>query len=527
MDLWQAGSRAQLVQDIQSTKDWDMVVIGGGITGAGVAREAARQGLKVLLVEQKDFAWGTSSRSSKMVHGGLRYLASGNFKLTSHSVKERERLMNEAPGLVDLMPYQWLHYKKQFPTPFVFNSLLTIYDTFAGQKYRHFLKKEETEYQLPAVKNDELIGSTRFADAVTDDSRLVIRVLKEAVNDGAVCLNYAKVTDVIKENDKVSGVGIQLETGESIDVKATVVVSATGAWADEFRVKLGASEKIRPLRGSHLVLHSWRLPVSQSITLKHPDDGRSMFIFPWEGMTVVGTTDLDNPKLNGKEPFIHDEEVEYLLSAANKLFPSAQLERDDIVSTFAGVRPIVSGGALNPSSEKRDHSIWDDQGLVTVSGGKLTTFRLIALDVLKAAKAYIPSLDYKDHNQYIFSETQGTPEKLKELEPEWQRRLKGFYGRDIEALCECAEKDSWSFVPGTKTYWAQLRFAVKSEMVEHLDDLLLRRSRIGLFQEHGGAEFEQEIRSICQEELAWSTEKWNAEWQRYQEIWQQYYSVPK
>jgi len=243
MDLWQAGAREQLVQDIQSTKDWDMVVIGGGITGAGVAREAARQGLKVLLVEQKDFSWGTSSRSSKMVHGGLRYLASGNFKLTSHSVKERERLMNEAPGLVDLMPYQWLHYKKQFPTPFVFNSLLTVYDTFAGQRYRKFLKKGETEYQLPAVKNDELIGSTRFADAVTDDSRLVIRVLKEAVKDGAVILNYAKVTDIIKTNDKVSGVGIELESGQDISINARVVVSATGAWADEFRVKLGGEEK--------------------------------------------------------------------------------------------------------------------------------------------------------------------------------------------------------------------------------------------------------------------------------------------
>ena len=526
MDLWQAGAREQLVQDIQSTKDWDMVVIGGGITGAGVAREAARQGLKVLLVEQKDFSWGTSSRSSKMVHGGLRYLASGNFKLTSHSVKERERLMNEAPGLVDLMPYQWLHYKKQFPTPFVFNSLLTVYDTFAGQRYRKFLKKGETEYQLPAVKNDELIGSTRFADAVTDDSRLVIRVLKEAVKDGAVILNYAKVTDIIKTNDKVSGVGIELESGQDISINARVVVSATGAWADEFRVKLGGEEKIRPLRGSHLIIPSWRLPVSQSITLKHPDDGRSMFIYPWEGMTVVGTTDLDNPKLNGKEPHIHDEEVAYLLQAANKLFPSAKLEREDVVSTFAGVRPIVSGGALNPSSEKRDHSIWDDQGLVTVSGGKLTTFRLIALDVLKAAKTYIPTLDYKDHNQFIFSEAAATPEKLKELEPESQRRLKGFYGHDIAALCECAKQDSWSLVPGTKTFWAQLRFAAKAEMVEHLDDLLLRRSRIGLFQEQGGSEFEQEIRKICQQELSWDDATWQAEWNRYQDIWQQYYSVP-
>lgn len=526
MDLWNSASREQVVKQIQSIQQWDMVVIGGGITGAGIAREAARQGLTVLLIEQKDFSWGTSSRSSKMVHGGLRYLASGNLKLTSHSVKERERLMNEAPGLVELMPYQWLHYKKQFPTPLVFNTLLAIYDGFAGQRYRHYLKKEETEYQLPNIKMENLVGSTRFADAITDDSRLVIRVLKEAVDDGATILNYAKAKEVIKENGHVSGVVVELESNQEFTVKSKVVVSATGAWADEFRVKLGGDEKIRPLRGSHLIVPNWRLPVSQSITLSHPDDGRSMFIYPWEGMTVIGTTDLDNPKMNCKEPFIQEDEVVYLLEAANTLFPSAKLKRDDIVSSFAGVRPIVAGGALNPSSEKRDHSIWDDHGLVTVSGGKLTTFRLIALDVLKASKAYLPQLDYKDHNQAIFTASDATPENLKALEPEWQKRLKGFYGSDISQLCECAEQDSWALVPGTKTFWAQLRFALRSEMVKHLDDLLLRRTRIGLFQHQGGVEFSEKIKAVCQQELNWSDEQWNSEWARYQDIWQQYYSLP-
>lgn len=527
MNAWQLSGREALINDIQSAGKWDMIVIGGGITGAGVAREAARQGLRVLVLEQRDFSWGTSSRSSKMVHGGLRYLASGNFRLTSHSVKERERLLNEAPGLVELLPYQWAHYKGQFPTPFVFNALLAFYDKFAGRRYRHYLAKEESQYQIPALKLDGLVGTTRFADAVTDDSRLVVRVLKEAVEDGAVVLNYAKVESVYQSESRVDTVRVMLEDGQAFNANADVIVSATGAWADRFRKALGEEAKIRPLRGSHLVVPSWRFPISQSLTLKHPTDGRSMFIYPWEGMTVVGTTDLDNPDLDMIEPHIHQQEVDYLLDAANALFPSIRLTESDVVSTFAGVRPIVSSGTLNPSAEKRDHSIWDDNGLITVSGGKLTTFRLIALDVLKAARAYIPSLDYRDHDQSIFKPVDTMPNALSDLAKEWQRRLMGFYGHDIESLAQCAEQDGWALVPGTKTYWAQLRHAVRNEMVVHLDDALLRRTRIGLFYREGGESIKGHIAQLCQEELGWTDAQFEGEWQRYKTIWNQFYSLPK
>ncbi len=182
------NQRLKVTNAIKNTSQWDVLVIGGGITGAGIAREVARQGLKVLVLEQKDFAWGTSSRSSKMVHGGLRYLASGNLKLTSHSVKERERLMLEAPGLVDLQTFSWPHYKKKFPGPFVFNTLLAIYDFFAGKRYRKFINKQQTLFDLPGINSENLLGATQFADAVTDDSRLVMRVLQEAQDDGAQVL---------------------------------------------------------------------------------------------------------------------------------------------------------------------------------------------------------------------------------------------------------------------------------------------------------------------------------------------------
>lgn len=527
MDTWQSPGRLQIIRQIQQTQQWDMLVIGGGITGVGVAREAARQGLNVLLLEQKDFAWGTSSRSSKMVHGGLRYLASGNLKLTSHSVKERERLMNEAPGLVDLMAYSWPHYKGQFPGPKIFALLLALYDKFAGQKYRHFIDKDKALYQLPGLSEDGLMGATRFADAVTDDSRLVMRVLNEAHNDGAVSLNYCQVDSMIKENDHVNGViASDQVTGERYEIQAKVVVSATGAWADKFRNQMGQASKIRPLRGSHLMIPNWRLPCAQSITLKHPVDGRSMFIYPWEGMTVVGTTDLDNSEMSSMEPSIQASEVDYLLTAANHLFPNSNLVKHDIVATFAGVRPIVSGGALNPSSEKRDHSIWDDEGLVTVSGGKLTTFRLIALDVLKAAAKYLPHVNYHDHGQRIFSEATSGSEYFKLLDAQWQRRLLGFYGQQIDGVCECAKEEGWALVPGTQTFWAQLRFAARMEAVVNLDDLLLRRTRIGLCVPDGGAQFEEKIKHICQQEMHWDEDQWQAQWQAYQATWQRYYYLP-
>ncbi len=519
--------REQTQASILQNKNWDMVVIGGGITGAGVAREAARQGLSVLLLEQKDFAWGTSSRSSKMVHGGLRYLAMGDFKLTRHSVKERERLMVEAPGLVDIMSYCWPHYKKQFPGAFLFNVLLSAYDFFAGKRYRHFLNKQAALLDLPGIKEDGLVGSTRFADAVTDDARLVMRVLKEAQNDGAQLLNYCQVNGLIKEHDKVVGVkAVDEVSGQQYTINAKLVISATGAWADQLRSSLGKKKKIRPLRGSHLLIENWRLPVAQAITLQHPEDGRSMFIYPWEGMTVVGTTDLDNPELDLSEPYIRQDEVVYLLNAVNSLYPNCHIKHHDIVSTFSGVRPIVSSGRLNPSSEKRGHSVWDDDGLITVSGGKLTTFRLIALDVLKVAKKYLGHIDDQDHGQAIFNMPLQIPDELKKLDKQSARRLLGFYGQDIQLLCECAAGD-WARVPGCKTYWAQVYFAARHEQVVNLDDLLLRRTRIGLFLHLGGQDFYQIIKRICQQEMHWDDKRWEAQWQRYQDIWHKYYSVPK
>ena len=531
---------------------WDMLIIGGGITGAGIAREAARRGLAVLLIEQKDFSWGTSSRSSKMVHGGLRYIASGDYKTTLLSVRERERMLTEAGGLVNEMHYVMPHYKGKFPPPWMFNTLLRVYDRLAGKRYFKYFKKDAFLRLNSGIKQHNFLGASQFSDAVTDDSRLVMRVLDEAIHDGAYAINYLKAESLIT-NEQGLVIGAKLSdtsdlavenNAQTYNVHAKVVVSATGAWADTLRMQASGQteqtfhKQIRPSRGSHLVVSQKRLPTPQAYTFLHPVDKRALFVFPWENRTVLGTTDLDHPTLDDKEVGITNEEVDYLLAATNALFDDVDLNREDVISTWAGVRPLISEGGdgkrVSPSKEKRDHSVWLDNNLVTVSGGKLTTFRLIALDVLKICQKVLALNDsdaLDDNTQYdsqVFSIVVPTNEKFATLPPQLKQRLLGFYGLQLDTLLELAHDDDLTYITDSNTIWAEIRFAARYEQVIHLDDLLLRRTRLGLILPHGAMTplISARLEQICQQELGWDAQKWPQEVSRYQELWQRYYHLP-
>ena len=546
---------APLSHRSSQVEPWDMLIIGGGITGAGIAREAARRGLAVLLIEQKDFAWGTSSRSSKMVHGGLRYIASGDYKTTLLSVRERERMLSEASGLVNEMHYVMPHYKGKFPPPWIFNTLLRVYDRLAGKHYFTYFKREAFLSLNPHIKKDKFLGASQFSDAVTDDSRLVMRVLDEAINDGAQAINYLKAESLIT-NEQGLVVGATLKdtssednahtNAQSYDVYAKVVVSATGAWADTLRMQASKQteqsfhKQIRPSRGSHLVISQERLPLKQAYTFLHPVDKRAVFVFPWENRTVLGTTDLDHPPLDDSEIGITNEEVDYLLAATNDLFSDADLNREDIISTWAGVRPLISDGnasedgkRVSPSKEKRDHSVWLDNNLVTVSGGKLTTFRLIALDVLEKCQEVLALDKSVIQNQtingdHVFSDTTPSNPKFSTLPKDLQQRLQGFYGLQLDTLLELAHDEDMAYVTDSNTIWAEIRFAARHEQVIHLDDLLLRRTRLGLILPHGAMTplISTRLKQICQQELGWDEQKWQQEVARYQDLWQRYYHLP-
>lgn len=543
LDVWSPGWRADTITHLATQKfEWDLVVVGGGITGAGIYREAAGRGLRVLLLEQKDFAWGTSSRSSKMVHGGLRYLAGGQFSLARDSVKERQQLMEALPGLVEPLPFLMGHYRGGFPGPWVFDKVLAIYDWMAGKRFRKFIVNGASDYWAPGIKKENLLGLTRFQDAVTDDARLVMRVLHAANREGGTALNYTTALKLIQRSGKVEGVEFRDElSGEVVSVMAKAVVNATGAWTDTLRECLGKDKVIRPLRGSHLVVPSWRLPVAFTVSFFHPKDKRPVFVFPWEGVSVIGTTDLDHRSGLNNEASISEEEALYLLDAVNHQFAQAQLALCDVISTWSGVRPVVSkrkGGTIdltaenNPSDENREHVIWNDNGLVSVAGGKLTTYRLIALDVLRQLMTVIPEkLTENSLAEPLPFELRSASLSAgkRKLSKRAALRLAGRYGSHAESVAACMDEGSSTGserISWTDTLWSELVWACESESVEHLDDLLLRRTRIGLLLEQGGQSQFSRIRKICERYLGWSAERWQQECERYLNIIATYYAAP-
>jgi glycerol-3-phosphate dehydrogenase len=512
-------------------RTFDLIVIGGGITGAGVAREAAGSGLRALLVDQKDFAWGTSSRSSKMVHGGLRYLGSGQYRLTRDAVNERQRLMNEAPGLIDPLKFMMPHFRHQFPGPRLFQLLLRVYDWIARTHSRQSLKPADTIQWVPGLATDGLAGASGFTDAVTDDARLVQRLISEARRDGALCLNYVKAQSIERSEGKVTGVQLQPEEDSaSFMVSAPLVINATGAWAGRVQSASGSQDamNIRPLRGSHLVIPWARLPVSCSVSLLHPADGRPVFAFPWLGTTVLGTTDLDHSEDINLEPAISGPEVDYLLGIASQLFPETRVTREDIISTWAGVRPVITDGSGKaPSKENREHELQEHDGLISVAGGKLTTFRLIAREALERGLVdSSASALLRDKHQPVFAPAAdiARPGHLAHLT--WHR-LKGYYGPEIKQVLDNAPATpDGSVTQGYDLTWAEVAWACNHEDIQHLDDLLLRRTRLGLVLRDGAENLLPLLKRYCQPLLGWSDTQWSDEVHRYLEIRHRAYSLP-
>jgi glycerol-3-phosphate dehydrogenase len=526
-------NRSAMLQEMRDGQhcSWDIIIVGGGITGAGVLREAVRMGYRALLVEQKDFSWGTSSRSSKMIHGGLRYLGSGDYKLTVHSLTERERLLEEAPGLVDRTDFYFGMRKGVFPGRWLFSALLWIYDRIAGVKSFGYCNAEVSKQRFDGLGGDDLKGACYYTDGITDDSRLVMRVLQESMENGGSALNYVKVENLIIENGEVVGVRLQeqdedVASATAIEVRAPVVINATGAWADKLRSHVNSEKRVRPLRGSHLVIPQDRLPIADVYSFFHPQDRRSVFVFPWEGATAIGTTDLDHTGDLDEEASITAEEVTYLLDGVKSQFPEKCISREDVISTWSGVRPVIgSERSKDPSRERRDHAVWFDQGLVTVSGGKLTTFRLIALDALAAAKTRLPESQSTEDDR-VFRDPCIAPQQLVPEDASWGQRLLGRYGGAAQTLLNTAPADEHRRIAGTDFCLAECRWAIQQEATLHLDDLMLRRTRLGLLLPRGGEQLFAELAPLFQEVALWGESRWQSEVARYRDIWQRYYSLP-
>lgn len=521
--MWGRGWRDTLWATLDGA--WDLIVIGGGVTGAGILRLAAGAGLRVLLLEQRDFGWGTSGRSSKMVHGGLRYLAHGQLRLTRDASMERERLLREAPGLIERLPMLIPLYRGQRPGRWSYLAALMLYDLLGGRPTRRYLDPSAVLARAPDIARESLQGGYAYDDAVTDDSRLVLRLIRDGVRAGGHALNHARVTGLIRHAGRVAGVQVADGRSERThEIQATAVVNATGPWADRLRARLGASQIMRPLRGSHLIFPAWRVPLAQAVVFRHPQDQRALYVYPWEGVTIVGTTDLDDVAPDAHAPVIRPAEVDYLLAGSAAILPDLALGRSDVQATFAGVRPVVARGSSAPSDASRESVIVDEEGLLTVTGGKLTTFRPLAVEALTALAPRLPALAAVTGRQPLFA-TQAHP--LPALpDPGAARRITGRFGAESSAVVAAAAPGELERIPGTRTLWAEVRWAARAEGICTLEDLMLRRLRLGLLLPGGGESILPRIGTICREELGWNGARWQGERTAYLAHWRRAHGAP-
>ncbi|TJY62183.1 glycerol-3-phosphate dehydrogenase/oxidase [Sinimarinibacterium sp. CAU 1509] len=497
---------------------YDLVIIGGGITGAGILREASGRGTSVLLVEARDFASGTSSWSSKLVHGGLRYLKNGQWRLTLESVRERQRLMREAPGLIDPQPFLMPIYAGAKPGRWLMQMGLLIYDLMGGVRRSSWLDQNAALKRVPALAPDRLLGAVAYEDARTDDARLVLRLIFEGRAAGADVLNYTRA-QLRSEGGRVSGVQlIDSLSGQQREIGAGVVINATGAWASDIPGAPAGAPKLRPLRGSHLVFPSARWPLTEAVGWLHPRDQRPVFAYPWEGAVLYGTTDLDHLG-TPDQAVINPAEVDYLIEALDRQFPALRLRASDALASYSGVRPIVDGGKADPSAESRESAMWQQPGLVGITGGKLTTFRVTARQVLREAAKQLPQLD-PGPERPVFQQPDNP------VDTHHGRRLQGRFGALAARLQAETPADELQPIGSTPYTWAELRWSARHEAVVCLSDLMMRRTRLGLVCADGGSSYLPRILQICAEELGWDEARCAAESDAYRQYWRRQHAPP-
>lgn len=508
-------------------KEYDIIVVGGGITGAGVFCEAVQRGYRVLLVEANDFAWGTSSRSSKMVHGGLRYLKQGKFLLTKAAVNERERLLKRYPGLVTPLKFVMPVFDHYGPSRLSMKIGLSIYSLLAGERQHKSYTKAEVIKKISGIRKENLVSAVGFKDAQVDDARLVLRLIYEACLQGGAALNYTKAIDIERnKKGEASAVNIMDKmSGSLAEITTKVVINATGAFAETLHPSPMKGFHIRPLRGSHLVFPGNLFSLDRVISFIHPKDLRPVFLSPWEGSAILGTTDVDHDQDMETEPFVTMKEADYLMDGLNYILPDIDISLNDCISSIAGVRPVLSKKKKAASRESREHVVWKDKGLITVTGGKLTTFRLLADDALKAAKSYLPSQLLDTPDQII--QNGGRDEARQSIPGSSQERLLGRYGHIAHQRIEQYDEKLFSPIDQTESLWVELCHGAAHENVHHLSDLLLRRVRIGLFLPQGGISLLDKVEAMCKPYLSWDSEKWDIEKKAYIKVWNKYYSPPQ
>ncbi len=453
--------------------DFDVLVIGGGATGLGIAVDAATRGYGTALVEAGDFAQATSSRATKLVHGGVRYLASGQFHLVYEALHERAVMVRNAPHLVHPLPFV-IPAKHAWELPY-YGAGLTAYDLLSGKASlgpTRVLGRKTTLERIPGLKPDGLSGGILYHDGQFNDARLSLVLARTAADHGAVVANYARCARLLHTGGKVTGAEIRdEETGAEVTARATVVINATGIFVDEVR-RMDEPRREALLtvsRGSHIVVRAELLGGRTAIMVPKTDDGRVIFLIPWQGRVVIGTTDL--PASDAvMEPGHTEAEIDYLLELAN-LYLATPITRDDILSVFSGLRPLVTGKSATTSKLSREHHIdASASGLITVAGGKWTTYRRMAEDVLSFAikRAMLPA------KQCVSADVplRGATVSAKVDDPNLRE-----YGTDAPAVEALAAEYPGMLNAALPYSFAQVAYAVREESARTVEDVLSRRTR--------------------------------------------------
>ena len=534
-------SREDTIKEMKS-KGYDMLVIGGGVTGACIARDAALRGLTCACVEKNDWAFGTSSRSSKMIHGGIRYLEMFDFKLVFEACRERRQLLLNAPHLVYPQPFTFPIYKGDKNGIFMIESGLLLYDMLAlfrnVQNHRMYMHDRAMELE-EGLDGDRLKAAGVFYDCSTDDGRLTLAFALTAIDDGADCANYLEVVSLLRDGDRLAGGRVRdVLSGEEFDIESRVVVNAAGAWGDEVCEldEPGAPQKLQLTKGSHIIVPRGRAMTKNALPIVSPTDERLMFVIPRGHFSLIGTTDTYYHE-DLDHPFATREDVEYILEAANHILPRINLDLSDIVSTYSGLRPLAmqeGGEDVAASKVSREHRIYQGRsGLLTIAGGKLTTARSMAEEMVDMVAAKLLKEFHVKAKRPC--QTKNRP-ILHVPDPDTKARVRALSGKlkyddDIlftlfkqgtEALSVLALVDEDPSLgerldPVIPNIKAQVCFAAESEMARSVDDFLVRRTEIYYTAPDQGLGVADEVARIMGGVLGWSDEEGKRQVEAYKE----------
>ena len=476
----------------------DLLIIGGGITGAGIARDAALRGIRTALVDKADFGAGTSSNSSRLIHGGIRYLEEGDLRLVFEASHERRVLLRIAPHLVRPLAFLFPIYRGGRVPSWKLRAGMWLYDIlslFRNVKWHRWLRAKKVRRVEPALRDRGLVGAAVYYDAQADDARLVLATMRSAARAGALVANYAEVTSLLKPDGRVRGAVVRdALSGESFTIRANVVVNATGPWSDAMRLldDPHAVPLLRPTKGAHVAVPRRRVANEHAVTLFSPIDGRVMFVLPWGDLSYVGTTDTDaDTSPDGLRVTAAD--VTYLLRSANAAFPDAHLSPTDVVSAWAGLRPLLDPhNQSDPSHVSREHQIAESpHGLITIAGGKLTTYRIMGRDVVDRVSKRLRELDGRAQPKRPPTDREPLPggeaADLSVLEEGARARgasdatakhLVAYYGSEAAAVLNLVDRDRTLGAPivaGRPEIWAEVTYATEREMAMRVQDILIRR----------------------------------------------------